>query len=137
MPLGDFAEPGTTPRPLVIGRVSRLGFGIVLGFAFTWNLLSYTDLTNSDFPLNTYWFAVAVAWWFFADAVVVALGRRWGQWPRIAVLPVALALVLIDLVTYGEIWDVPLAWAVFLFTEFVLAFFTISFVVAATLAVPG
>ena len=137
MPLGDFVEPGTTPRPLAIGRGTRLGFGLLLGSAFTWNFVSYAELTNSDFPLSTYWLAVAASWWWFSDLVVVGLGRRWGQWPRVAVLPVALALVLIDLVVYGQIWDSPLAWGVFLYTELVLGFFALSFVLAAALAVPG
>ena len=137
MPLGDFAEPGTTPRPLAIGRVLRLGFGIFLGFFFILNLLYYTELTGSDFPLNTYWIAVVFGWWYFSDLVVVGFGRRWGRWPQVAVLPVALALVLIDLVAYGQIWDLPLAWGVFLFTEIVVGFFTISFFLAAIFAVPG
>ena len=47
------------------------------------------------------------------------------------------ALVVVDLVAYGEIWDRPLAVAVFLYTEVVLGFFTVSFVLAAALAVPG
>ena len=137
MPLGDFAEPGTTPRPLAIGRVTRLAFGVLLGAAFIWNLLSYTDLTDSDFPLNTYWIAVAAAWWYSPDLVVVGFGHRWGRRPQAAALAAVLALVVVDLVAYGEIWDVPLAWAVFLYTEFVLGFFAISFVLAAALAVPG
>ena len=137
MPLGDFAEPGTTPRPLAIGRATRLGFGILLGFFFILNLLYYADLTGADFPVSTYWLSVVYAWWFFADSVVVGFGLGWGRWPRVAVLPVVLALVLVDLLAYGRIWDLPLAWGVFGFTEFVLGFFTISFLLAATLAVPG
>ena len=80
MPLGDFAEPGTTPRPLAVGRLLRLGFGILLGFFFALNLLFYTDLTESDFPVSTYWFSVVFAWWFFADLVVVGVYRQhiWG-----------------------------------------------------------
>ena len=65
MPLGDFTEAGTTPRPLAIGRVVRLGFGMFLGFIFTWNLLNYTDRAGSDFPVSGYWIGVAIAWWYF------------------------------------------------------------------------
>ena len=136
MPLGDFTTPGTTPRPLAIGRVIRLGFGIFLGFFFL-NLLYYTHLTKSDFPLNTYWLSVGYAWWFFSDLVVVGFGRKWRRWPQVTVLLVVLALVLVDLVAYGQIWDLPLAWGIFLFTEFVLGLFAISFFLAASFAVPG
>ena len=137
MPLGDFAEPGTTPKPLAIGRGTRLVFGLALGAAFTWNLSSYADLTDSNFPLSTYWIAVAAAWWYSRDLVTVGLGRRWGRRPQVAALLAVLALVAVDLVAYGEVWDLPLAWAVFLYTEVVLGLFAISFVLAAALAVPG
>ncbi len=137
MPLGDFAEPGTAPRPLAIGRGTRLVFGLALGAAFTWNLSSYADLTDSNFPLSTYWIAVAAAWWSSRDLVIVGLGRRWGRRPQVAALLAVLALVAVDLAAYGEVWDVPLAWGVFLYAESVLGFFTISFVLAAALAVPG
>ncbi len=137
MPLGDFAEPGTTPRPLAIGRATRLGFGVLLGFFSILNLASYTELAGSDFPLNTYWLAVGLAWWFSSDLFVVGFGRKWGRWPQVAVFPAVVALVVVDLVAYGEIWDRPLALAVFLYTEVVLGFFTVLFVLAAALAVPG
>ena len=84
-----------------------------------------------------YSIAVVFAWWYFSDLVVVGFGRSWGRWPQIAVFPAALALVLIDLVANGEIWDSPLAWGVFLFTEFFFGFLAISFFLAAALAVPG
>ena len=141
MPLGDFAEPGTTPRPLAIGRVSRLAFAVLIGIVFTLILLNYTYLTDSEFHVSgysiAYWIAVAAAWAGFSHLVEVGFGRRWGRWPQVAVLPVVLALVLIDLVAYGEIWELPLAWGVFLFTEFFFGFLAVSFSLAATFAVPG
>ena len=60
-----------------------------------------------------------------------------GRWPQIAVISAVLALVVIDLLAYGEIWDLPLAWGVFLFTEFTFGFFAISFLLSGALAVPG
>ena len=141
MPLGDFAEPGTTPRTLAIGRVSRLAFAVLIGIVFTLILLNYAYLTDSEFHVSgysiAYWIAVVAAWNAFSHLVEVGFGRRWGRWPQVAVLPVVLALVLIDLVAYGEIWDLPLAWGVFLFTGFVYGFTAISFFLAATFAVPG
>ena len=137
MPLGDFVEAGSTPRPLPIGRVARFAFAIGAGFLVIWNILQYTERAGSDFAVSGYWIGVFFAWWYFSDLVVVGFGRGWGRWPQVAVLPVVLALVVTDLVAYGQIWDLPLAWGVFLFTEFVYGFFAISFFLAATLAVPG
>ena len=137
MPLGDFVEPGTTPKPLVIGRVLRFSFAIFLGFGFISFLVIRTELTDSDFPVHLYWIGVAFSWWYFSDLVVVGLDRSWGRRPQAAALAVALVLVVIDLVAYGEIWDLPLAWGVFLFTEFFFGFLGVSFFLTAVLAVPG
>ena len=137
MPLGDFVEPGTTAKPLTIGRLTRLGFGLFLGFVFIWDLLFYSDLTGSDFQLSTYWIGVGIAWWYSSDLVVVGFGLRLGRWPQVAAIPVVLALVVVDLVAYGQVWDLPLFWAAFLYSEFIFGFFALSFVLAAALAVPG
>jgi hypothetical protein len=121
----------------MIGRAGRLALGIAAGGAFIWNLTEFTYLTDSEFALSTFWFAFAVAWWFFSDLVVVGFGRHWGRRPQIAVFPVALALVVIDWVAYGHLWDVPLAMGVYLFTQFVFGYFSISFLLAALFAEPG
>ena len=141
MPLGDFVELGTTPRPLVIGRLLRFGFAIFLGFGFIFFLVFRTELTGSDFPTSLsligYWIGLAFAWWYFSDLVVVGLGRSWGRRPQVAALGLAAILLMIDLVAYNELWDLPLAWGVFLFTEFFFGFLGVSFLLAAVLAVPG
>ena len=54
-----------------------------------------------------------------------------------AVFPIALVLVIADLVAYGDAWALPLAWGVFVFTEFFFGLIGISFVFAAAFAVPS
>ena len=96
-------------------------------FLFVWNITEVSDRVSSDVPPIGYFIGVVAAWWYFSDLVVVGFGRRWGRWPQISALAVALALVLVDLVAYGGIWDSPLAWGIFLFTEFFYGFFAVSF----------
>ena len=124
-------------RPLAIGRALRLGFGVILGLVFPWNLLNYTERAGSDFPASGYWIGVAIAWWYFSELVVGGFGRSWGRRPQVSVFLAALALVVIDLVAYGEVWDLPLAWAVFVYTEFVIGTFAISFLLSGIFGVPG
>ena len=137
MPLGDFVKPGIAPKPLVIGRLLRFSFAILLGFGFISFLVLRTELAGSDFPVSLYWIGVAFSWWYFSDLVVVGFGRSWGRRPQAAALGLALILLMIDVVAYGEIWELPLAWGVFLFTEFFFGFLAVSFFLAAVLAVPG
>ena len=141
MPLGDFVKPGTTPKPLVIGRLLLFGFGIFLVSSFIIFLIFRPELTGSDFPTSLSWIGdwigVAFSWWYFSDLVVVGFGRSWARRPQVAALGLAAILLMIDLVAYSELWDLPLAWGVFLFTEFFFGFLGVSFLLAAVLAVPG
>ena len=141
MPLGDFVEPGTTPKPLIIGRLLRFSFALFLGYGFVFFLVSRAELTGSDFPTSLswvgYWIGLAFSWWYFSDLVVVGLGRSWGRRPQAAALGVAAILLVTDLVAHGEIWEPPLAWGIFLFTEFFFGFLGVSFLLAAVLAVSG
>ncbi len=137
MPLGDFAEQGTLKKPLIIGRLARLILAGGAGYFFVLMLTDYADLVGSSVPTSTYWIGVAVAFWYFSDLVVVGLSREWGRWPQVAVFPLALALVIADLVAYEGAWAPPLAWGVYVFTEFFFGFIAISFLLSAIVRSPG
>jgi len=137
MPLGDFATAGTLPKPLPIGRLGRLLAAVGTLFYFVWNITRYGDLVGSDVPEGGYWIGVGFAFWYFSDLVVVGLSRSWGRWPQVAVFPFALALLIADLGAYGDLWAPPLAWGVYIFTEFFFVYIGVSFLLAAIFAVPG
>lgn len=137
MPLGDFVEPGTMGRPLLIGRAARILFGVGTLFYFVWLLTQFTKLVGSVAPHPGWWAGVAVAFWFLPDIVVVGFSRPWGRWPQLATLLLAAVLIVTDLVAYGSVWGPPLGWGMFSLTAFFFGFFAMSFLVAGTLAVPG
>ncbi len=137
MPLGDFVAAGTLPKPLPIGRTARLLAGAGALFYFVWSITQVSNRVSSDvLPVGSF-IGVAFAWWYFSDLVVVGLSRPWGRWPQVAVLPLALALVVADLVAYGGGWGPPLGWGLFVFVQFFYGYIGISFLLAATYAVPG
>lgn len=137
MPLGDFVEAGTIPRPLPIGRVARLVFGAGALFYFIWNITQYSDRVGSEIPEVGYWVGVGIAYWYFSDLVDVGFSRSWGRWPQAAIIPLAAALVVAGLVAYENAWDLPLSWGVFILVEIFFGFIALSFLLAGTLAVPG
>ena len=137
MPLGDFVEAGTTPKPLPIGRTGRFLLGVGALSYFVWNVTQVSDRVSSDVPAIGYLVGVAIAWWYFSDLVVVGFSREWGRWPQVAVLPFVLALVLADLLAYEGAWGPPLGWGLFVFDEFFFGFIGISFLLSAIFAVPG
>ena len=137
MPLGDFVEAGTLPKPLIVGRFGRLLFGLGAGFYFIWNIIQQGERVSAGIPVRGYWIGVGFAWWYFSDLVVVGFSRNWGRWPQVAVAPVVVALLIASLVSYGDVWDLPIAWGVYVFTEFFYGLISISFLLGAILAVPG
>ena len=139
MPLGDFGEPGTVPKPLIIGRAARVATAGFVLFVFIVNLIDYKDVVTSDIsdPGVLYWIAVAFSWWYFSDLVVVGFSLGRGRWPQIGVFSFALALTIAGLVAYDSAWAPPLGWGVLVFTEFFFGALSLSLFVAAVLAVPG
>ena len=126
MPLGNFVEADTTPKPLPIGRTARLVFAVGTGFYFVWNLMSHPVLVSSDIPISGFWIGVAFAWWYFSDLVVVGFSLKWGRWPQVALLPIAGALSVANLIAFGSLWSPLLAWSVFGFVEFFYGSIAIS-----------
>ena len=137
MPLGDFVEPGTIPKPLSIGRAGRFVFGVGALAFFVWLVIHGDPLAGSS-GLNLGLLAGALfAFYYLPDLVIVGFTRPWGRWPQAAVLLIGLFLLTVDIVAYGTIWAPPLGWGVYIFTAFFYGLIGTAFLVAATLAVPG
>ena len=137
MPLGDIVEAGTTPKPLRIGRISRLVFGMWTTSYFVWNIVFINARVGTDSVQIGYLIGVPFAWWYLSDAIVVGLGLKWGRWPQIVSIPIAVVLAGIGLAAYESVWAPPLAWGVYLMTQFWFGFIGPSFIFAALFAVPG
>ena len=139
MPLGDFVEPGTVPKPLLIGRVARLAFAAFTLFVFTINLAGVRVFVSTDIGISNFLYFIAVfwAWWYFSDLVDVGFGKAWGRWPQIAFFPSGLVLAVIGLAAYSSAWEPLLGWGIFLFTEFFYGFIGLSFLLSAIFASPG
>ena len=137
MPLGDFVQPGTIPKPLVIGRTGRLIFGVGAVFYLVWLMVQRDAITGSDVTNLGWWIGVLFAVYFLPDLFIVGLSRPWGRWPQIAVAGFAIALIAADFAAYSSGWGPPLGWGIFAFTAFFYAVIGGAFLLAAFFAVPG
>ncbi len=103
MPLGDFVEAGTTPKPPRIGRTLRLVAGLGTTSYFVWNISNIG--TYSD-RIDTYSIFVGdiagalVAWWFLSDAFVVGFGWNWARRARVVAIPVGVIAIIFSLIGY-------------------------------------
>ncbi len=137
MPLGDFVEPGTLPKPLPIGRVGRFIFGVGALFYFAWLVIQRDALVGSNVPELGWWVGVFFAFYYFPDLVVVGFSRPWGRWPQAASVLIALVLLVANFAVYGTGWAPPLGWGVLVFMASFFGLIGVAFLVASVLAVPG
>lgn len=137
MPLGDFVEAGSSPKPLRIGRSLRLIFGLAATGYFVWNLFRFNDLVGVNWIDAGYLAGIAAAWWYLSDAFTVGFGLKWGRWPQIAAIAVALVLLVFGFVANSSEWGTPLQWGGYLMSQFFYGFIGPSFILAALFAVPG
>ena len=112
-------------------------FGLAAITYFVFNLVVYEDRVGATSINAGYLVGVGVAWWYLSDAFVVGFGLKWGRWPRTVAIPVALVLAVISLVVYQHVWAPPLAWGVYIMSQFFYGFIGPSFILAAIFAVPG
>ena len=137
MPLGNFVQPETIPKPLKIGRAGRLIFGVGALYYFAWLIIQREFLIDPSGIDLRLWVGVFFVFYYLPDLFVVGLSLRWGRWPQAAALVILMVLVAADFAAYGSGWAPPLAWAIYTFTTFYYGLIGVAFLSAAILAVPG
>lgn len=132
-----FDEPGTLPKPGLIGRLLRL----LLGAACLWGVYSgvvdgpSTVVPNLPHPLNLIPFVLAL--WLAPAVLDIGWGVDWKRCTQLTVVVIAAVLSVVGRISLGSWWTPLLGWFVLGFTIYVLAHLGISFVLAAVLGTPG
>ena len=143
--LTTFVESGTLVTPGWIGRLVRLGLGVLL-LKFFYDLLRYevlmdrgdTGLTSSQAP-DQIWFWVLAIWllWILPFVVNIGFGVNWRRWPQVVVLVAAGIAIVMSLSSEGKIWSEPLGWVLLVLLLYETLHLGVSFVLSAVLATPG
>ena len=132
-----FVEPGTLPKPRVIGRTVRM----LLGLACCFGALQYAAIPRAflglDSPHPSVFLWPAIALWLLPPVVNLGFGRSWRNRPRIVVLLACAVVILANLAVYGQMWGPPLGVVIYGVTVYTFAHLGLSFVLATFLATPG
>lgn len=129
-----FDSPGTLLRPRLIGRVVRLVLGLYLVYS-VYLVFAYIGPTRFSDVNVLIWLAVTI--WLTPYVVNIGWGRHWGMWPRLALLGLWAAAVLLNLTLEGALLG-PVSWPVIKWTSlYVMGHLGLSFVLAAVIATPG
>jgi hypothetical protein len=134
-----YSPSGTLPRPGPIGRAVRLLSGILIAyFAFQiWKGVAWilqTGRLEDIEPVNVV-ISIAVVVYLARNASLI-VGRRWPRARLVTVIALAIAAGW-SFATTGSVLGVPLILPTFLVAFILMALLSVSFFVAAILAVPG
>lgn len=137
--MSDYSAPGTLPRPGVIGRAVRLiSAFLVAYFAFQiWKGVAWvlqTGRVEEIEPINVV-ISIGVVVYLARNASLL-VGRRLPGARLVAVIALAI-LAAWSFVTTGSVLGVPLILPTLLVAFILMALLSVSFFLAAVLAVPG
>ena len=131
-------EPGSLPRPGPIGRVVRLGFGLLCLY-YIYGLLQVTDnlIDNNGHIRAVIWNGIFFGLFLVSYVVNIGFSRAWKKWPAIVS---AAALAIVAGVGYGMAGTVEttlLARSIWVWEMYIFSHLGLAFLIAAVIGTPG
>ena len=138
-PERGFVAPGTLVRPGLLGRVFRLGLGVLILLGMLPIVQDFTYFRDvTTVPGNvTLWIFSAIILSATHHVVNLGLGVSWGRWPQIVVVALAVIAIALDLLFYGRLWAPPLGILYFVWIVVIAIPLGVAFVISGLLGTPG
>lgn len=131
-------EPGSLPRPGPIGRLVRLGFGLLcLGYVYELIQLREILINDAGRIQTAVWNGVLVGLFLISYVINIGFSRAWKKWPAFISAGLILLMAGVGYLTAGTSETIFLArglwfWEIYLFSH--LGF---AFIVAVIIGTPG
>ena len=131
-------DPGTLPRPGVIGRMVRLLFAALCLYAL-WGILDQRGgfLVSTPTALAQFVVAIAIAFWVFPHVVNIGFSKSWRRRPQVAIVLLLFVAAAASWVFHGGILGPPLGLVMLVWLIYVFGHLGVSFALATVLATPG
>ena len=131
-------EPGSLPRPRVIGRVVRLGLG-ALCLTQVYGLIQVSDnLIDADGNIRSVvWNGIVIGLFLISYVVNIGFSRAWKKWPAIVSGGAFLAIAAYGYLTAGTIETGLLARSSWAWEFYVFSHLASAFVLSAVIGTPG
>jgi hypothetical protein len=131
-------EPGSLPRPGPVGRLVRLGFGL-LCLWYVYELVQvWGDYWTTDGNIRpVVWNGIIIGLFLVSYVVNIGYSRAWKKWPAIASALVLAGIAAAGYVMTGNAETEWLAQAIWLWEFYVFTHLGVAFLVASVIATPG
>lgn len=131
-------ERGTLPKPGPIGRLVRLGLGLLcLYYVYGLWLVRGDLMTDTGSIRPLLWNGVIFGLFLVSYVVNIGFSRDWKKWPAIISAIILFAVGGIGYLQSGSIETPLLAQAILVWELYVFMHLGVSFVVAAMVRTPG
>ncbi len=131
-------EPGSLPRPGPVGRLVRLGFGILcLWYVYGLIQVSGNLIAANESIRPVIWNGIIFGLFLVSYVVNIGFSRSWKKWPAVVS---AAALAIIAGVGYaleGTIETNLLARSIWIWELYVFSHLGLAFIIAAAIGTPG
>jgi len=134
----EFVTPGSLLRPGPLGRLTRLGFGLLCA-GFVWMVLAVGPirLVQQFADVQGFWPWAIAAFYLFPYVINIGFGRSWGSWPRWWILAGGVVFAALSYFSSGRLLGPWLIGFLVLWMLYVYTHLALSFLAAAVLATPG
>lgn len=134
----ECSQPSALLPPGPIGRAARFLMGVVQVY-FVYIVIANPGIVSSpNAPTNTmYWVGVGLAFALLSWTVNLAFDLKWGKWPSLTAVAIALLAAGLNFGLYGTFWGVPLGLVVTVVAVYVHGHMGVSHLLAAIIATPG
>ncbi len=134
----EFSAQGSLLRPGLLGRLTRLVFGLICA-GFVWMVLAIGPirLVQQFADVQGFWPWAITAFYLFPYVINIGFGRSWGPWPRYWVLAGVVGFASLSYFSSGQILGPWLIGFLLLWMFYVFLHLAVSFLAAGILATPG
>ena len=131
-------EPGSLPRPGPVGRLARVGLGI-LCFQYVYGLIQVSgSLLMADGHIHlVIWNGLIFGLFLVSYVVNIGFSRAWKKWPAF-VSAVALAIVAaVGYAMAGTLETILFARSIWIWELYIFSHLGLAFIIAGGIGTPG
>jgi len=131
-------EPGTLPRPGPVGRLVRLGFGVLCLWQ-VYGLIQVTgDLMRGDGSIRPFiWNGAILGLLLISYVVNIGFSRAWRKWPAVVSVGALAIIAGVGYAMAGTFETDLLASSIWVWELYVFSHLGLAFVIAGAIGTPG